>query len=909
MHQCLFPRKAHTRIRIDPGFLLCWATDSSFATSTTLGRRLPPLLRNTAHINYIKSFSIASPSHHRKQKLRSTFESRFPNFPRKRTFTSASCSSIIAAAAMAQTTLQNSSSPAPAGESGAELSAGQIVQHGGKEYVAVKEGLACILIPRSQGGSQARNGTTAAQGVVVSGEEEKVTAAEVDTESQRGGKKQQGKQQQQQQQQEAQSVFYNPIQQFNRDLSVLAIRAYGEHAILVKTKKMEKAALNKKWSKGKKRKRGVADVGGREVEGEDNAEREGEEKGNAVENGIQDDQQDTTPAAATFISTSTTTATEQTKVPSFSILDALSATGLRALRYAKEIPFTTRIVANDLSPDAIESMKLNIKHNGVGGVVVSNTGDACAYMYSVLRGPRPKDSNHFGKFDVVDLDPYGTAAPFMDAAVQAIADGGLLCVTCTDASVFASNGYPEKTYALYGGVPFKGPQSHEAGLRLILHAIASSGTKYGLAIEPLLSLSIDFYARVFVRVHRSPAEVKFTAGKSMVVYNCDNGCGAWKTQPLAVNRCRTDRKGNPYYRHGFAQGPTTTPTCEHCGFKTHLAGPMWAGPLHNNIFIQRILDLLPGADKETYPTAGRIEGMLSTALEEDLDMEGSSRETTPAPDSDNSTAAIPETTTNGKEKDAPSLIIPRTDPAKLDPHPFFFMPSYVCKVVHTQTISEDCLRGALRHLGYRTSRSHTKAGSVRTDAPWNVIWEIIREWVRQKCPVKEGKIREGTAGMGIMRRKRDVEGESESRVDDEAGAKLRGLKRDVLSAVEGSKEVSDLIMRIEAALYRAGTAPNRANDKSKSGAERGSTPPKSENENATPENQQRQRRASPRGRSPRRSRSPSPRSPDPSTLKIVFDEALGRTVLAAHRSKRLTRYQMNPRANWGPMNRASGGGK
>ena len=28
------------------------------------------------------------------------------------------------------------------------------------------------------------------------------------------------------------------------------------------------------------------------------------------------------------------------------------------------------------------------------------------------------------KVDVVDLDPYGTAAPFIDAAVQCITDGG-----------------------------------------------------------------------------------------------------------------------------------------------------------------------------------------------------------------------------------------------------------------------------------------------------------------------------------------------------------------------------------------------------------------------------------------------------------------------------------------------------
>ncbi|PGH32157.1 N2,N2-dimethylguanosine tRNA methyltransferase [[Emmonsia] crescens] len=882
MHPLLPLRNARTRIRINSRFLLCWATDSAPATSTTvIGSRRPPLLYILPSNNSIKSFSTALPFFQREKKLRPGFGLRLGIFSGKRAFTSTSESSTIAA--MAQT-IENSSSPPAGMESGTELSIGQIIHHGGKEYEAVKEGLAYILTPRSQGPSQQQD--AAAEDVVGLGEE-KVTA-EVDAQSQRQKKKQGKQQQQNQQQQETQSVFYNPIQQFNRDLSVLAIRAYGEHAMVVKREKMERAALNKKGLKGKKRKRGVADVGGREAEGE------GKGEGDTLGNGAQADQHQQDPT------TTASTTTEQNKTPSFSILDALSATGLRALRYAKEIPFTTRIVANDLSPDAIESMKLNIQHNGVGDVVVPNIGDACAYMYSMLRAPRlNKDGSYFGKFDVVDLDPYGTAAPFLDAAVQAIADGGLLCVTCTDASVFASNGYPEKTYALYGGVPFKGPQSHEAGLRLILHAIASSGAKYGLSIEPLLSLSIDFYARVFVRVHRSPAQVKFTAGKSMIVYNCDNGCGAWKTQALAVNKCKSDRKGNPFYHYGFAQGPSTTPTCEHCGFKTHLAGPMWAGPLHNNVFIQRILDLLPGADRETYPTVGRIEGMLSTALEEDLDMGGSSPQNTPAPESAAAAA------TNGKAKDTSCLLIPRTDPAKLDPHPFFFMPSYVCKVVHTQTISEDCLRGALHHLGYRSSRSHTKAGSVRTDAPWNVIWEIVREWVRQKSPVKEGKIREATAGMGIMRRKRDIEGENG--VDDEAGAKLRGLKKDVLAAVEGSREFSDLVMRIEAALYRAGSGSRRADDTSKSGAENGGELPK--DTSAAPENQQPQRPASPLGEAAGRSPSPTRVCLDPSTLNIVFDEALGRTVLAAHRRKRLTRYQMNPRANWGPMNRASGGGK
>ena len=36
------------------------------------------------------------------------------------------------------------------------------------------------------------------------------------------------------------------------------------------------------------------------------------------------------------------------------------------------------------------------------------------------------------KFDCVDIDPYGSPSPFIDAAVQCVSDGGLLMITATD---------------------------------------------------------------------------------------------------------------------------------------------------------------------------------------------------------------------------------------------------------------------------------------------------------------------------------------------------------------------------------------------------------------------------------------------------------------------------------------------
>ena len=504
-----------------------------------------------------------------------------------------------------------------------------------------------------------------------------------------------------------QTVFYNPIQQFNRDLSVLAIRVFGDDLAAIRKARTLKA------SKCKKRKRG---------KNEDSNSSAGD--GGTVEtNGAAETGQDQINGH---------TATEFTR---FRILDALSATGLRALRYAKEIPMTTSVVANDLSPKATESIQRNVSFNNLGEKVTALTGDARAHMYNVA-----SPDTHL-MYEVIDLDPYGTAATFFDSAVRAVVDGGLLCITCTDASLFASVGYPEKTYSQYGGLPFKGPQSHEAGLRLVLHAIATSAARYGLSIEPLLSLSIDYYIRLFVRIHRSPAEVKFLASKTMVVYNCDQGCGAWSTQFLSQIKSKKAITGDTIYHHSLAQAPSISQYCPHCDFKTHLSGPMWGGPIHNPHFIQRILDILPSLEKETYATIPRIEGMLSLALHESL-------LTLPtlasSPDTPIFTDSVP------RSDSIPP--IPRLNPSLRSNHPFFILPSSLAKILHCVAPPDAVIRGALANLGYRTSRSHIKPGSICTDATWSVIWEIMREWVRQKSPLKDEAIKKGTAGWGIMSR-------------------------------------------------------------------------------------------------------------------------------------------------------------
>ena len=67
-------------------------------------------------------------------------------------------------------------------------------------------------------------------------------------------------------------------------------------------------------------------------------------------------------------------------------------------------------------------------------------------------------------------------------------------------------------------------------LRIILSCIDSHANHYKRYIVPLVSISADFYIRVFVQVFTSAAEVKRSASKRSLVYHCI-GCGSFFFQP------------------------------------------------------------------------------------------------------------------------------------------------------------------------------------------------------------------------------------------------------------------------------------------------------------------------------------------------------------------------------------------
>lgn len=442
-------------------------------------------------------------------------------------------------------------------------------------------------------------------------------------------------------------VFYNPIQQFNRDLSILGICAWSQIYEKENPKLKPKSPYKKQLS-------------------------------------ADDAEKDLEPSSESAKLSEVLNVTE----PYIEIIEALSATGIRAVRYALEIPHVKKVIANDFSASAVKSIKRNAEFSGAQSVVVPNEGDASMAMY----GYKSKNVH------VVDLDPYGSATPFMDAAVQAVRDGGLLLVTCTDLGVLAGNGYPEKCFSQYGGQTLYSDACHESALRLVLNMVASTAAKYGRSIEPMLSLSIDFYVRLFIRIRTSPIQVKQNAANTMLVYHC-NGCGSTVNQPLGKSVSQ-----NNGHKFGYARGPVAPEKCSHCGTYHHIAGPMWGGPIHNEKFIDKMLDIHKTLDSKVYGTLPRMEGMLTLAKDELKDV------------------------------------------------PFYFSVQNLASVVRASSPPHRKMISALCNAGYRASSTHAQPGAVKTDAPYDVIWDILRQWItNEHNGVISKNLKPGSPGTGIVK--------------------------------------------------------------------------------------------------------------------------------------------------------------
>ena len=175
----------------------------------------------------------------------------------------------------------------------------------------------------------------------------------------------------------------------------------------------------------------------------------------------------------------------------------LAGTGIRGIRFLLELNkgIIDSITFNDLNPKATSLISENLRLNKIKTkkVIIKNE-DANLFLL-----------NSKG-FDYIDIDPFGTPNPFLDAAVKRISRKGILAVTATDTAPLAGT-IPKACLRKYWATPLKTDIMHEIGLRILIRKIQLVAAQYGKALTPIFSYFKDHYLRAILKVEKGKKSV------------------------------------------------------------------------------------------------------------------------------------------------------------------------------------------------------------------------------------------------------------------------------------------------------------------------------------------------------------------------------------------------------------------
>ncbi|MEA3199785.1 MAG: tRNA (guanine26-N2/guanine27-N2)-dimethyltransferase [Thermoplasmata archaeon] len=222
--------------------------------------------------------------------------------------------------------------------------------------------------------------------------------------------------------------------------------------------------------------------------------------------------------------------------PGWRVLDGLAASGLRGLRYALESGVALDLELNDWNPVAARMLEENAQANGVAAKVTRRNLNALL---------------HENVWDVVELDPFGSPAPFLDAATRAVKDGGLLGVTATDTTGLAGV-FPRVCRRRYDAEPLHGELGHEVALRILAGAVVRQAAKHEVAFAPIFSHATDHYYRITLAARRGAQRADAALASVGHLIWCE-ACG---------HRSFSEERA-----------------CPECGAAVKVAGPLWTGPM------------------------------------------------------------------------------------------------------------------------------------------------------------------------------------------------------------------------------------------------------------------------------------------------------------------------------------------
>ncbi len=221
------------------------------------------------------------------------------------------------------------------------------------------------------------------------------------------------------------------------------------------------------------------------------------------------------------------------------LCDLLAGSGIRSIRFRKELNkgIIKELFANDANPAAVKLLKKNLAKNKVNATV--SCKEASQFLLDA------------SGMEYIDIDPFGSPNPFLDAAIKRLSRQGILAVTATDVSALAGS-YPKSCTRKYWAQPLRNELMHEIGIRILIRKAQLIGAQYDKALVPIFSHSTAHYMRVYFSCTKSKSAVDALLKQHSYLLYCA-ACLSRKASGDNAGQC--------------------------CKKRMHAAGPLWLGPL------------------------------------------------------------------------------------------------------------------------------------------------------------------------------------------------------------------------------------------------------------------------------------------------------------------------------------------
>lgn len=240
-----------------------------------------------------------------------------------------------------------------------------------------------------------------------------------------------------------------------------------------------------------------------------------------------------------------------------SFVDSMCGLGARGVRVGKEIPQIQKVVFNDFNMLSSQTAKVNTIINNVYHKCDFYTLETCSFLSA--------SSNFENRATIIDLDPFGTPAPFLDCILRAVENDGMISITATDTAVLLGV-YPRVCYRKYYGTPLRTMYSLEIGTRLLLSCTALIASRLDLYITPIFAHSYRNYIRIYCKVSKSNYLANKISDKIGSVLHCFE-CG---------------------YRELMKKSFSDI-NCPLCQKKMRMGGPLWISRMFDKNVVFKIL--------------------------------------------------------------------------------------------------------------------------------------------------------------------------------------------------------------------------------------------------------------------------------------------------------------------------------